>query len=363
MKRSLLVLALFSSACRPAENTRGEAGPALPRPHLPDPAATLDVIAFGSCLQQDGNHAILEEIRRAEPDVFMFIGDNVYADPTHPRDLERAFAKLGRSPAFQALEREIPLLAIWDDHDYGPNDSGASNPIKAEVKSIMLDFFGVPRDAPRRQHPGNYDTAVYGREGRRVQIVLLDTRWFRDPLLPAPGGRRYLPHPEPGPTLLGEAQWQWLERVLTEPAELRILVSSIQVIANEHGFEGWGLFPHERARLFALLGRERSARIVIASGDRHRGELSCVSAPELAHPIYDLTASSLNKPFGGNTEDNRHRKGELVADANYGRIAVDWDAGTLRLELLTTGDRIVVSNTVSLRRDAANDTEACVRLE
>jgi alkaline phosphatase D len=75
----------------------------------------------------------------------------------------------------------VPVLAVWDDHDYGANDAGAEYPMKAESQRMFLDFFGVAGDSPRRRRPGIYDARVFGPPGRRVQVILLDLRYFRSP--------------------------------------------------------------------------------------------------------------------------------------------------------------------------------------
>lgn len=333
-------------ACRPA------ADPAAPGPvdaAVPaESEAELDLIALGSCLDQRRDLAILDRIREDRPDLFVFMGDNVYADATDARALERAYGILGEHPSYRALREAVPVLAMWDDHDYGLDDAGAENPIKAASKRVMLDFFGVPEGAPRRAREGNYDAVVLGPEGRRVQIVLLDTRWFRDPLL-REGDDADAPYRPREGALLGEAQWRWLEATLRVPAQLRLVVSGIQVLPDEHPFERWALFPAERERLFTLLERTGADRVVFASGDRHRGELSCASHPAVGFPLYELTSSSLNRPSRGR-ERNRFRLPgtPLVDDANYGRIQIDWSEERVHLELFDDRGQVRVRHAVAL---------------
>ena len=132
-----------------------------------------------------------------------------------------------------------------------------------------------------------------------MQVILLDTRWFRSALKPSddrgkPGKERYLPDADPAKTMLGEAQWRWLEEQLRQPAELRLLVSSIQVVAEGHGWERWGNFPLERQRLYRLIADTRAQGVVFLSGDRHVGALYrepparlilSTSSPPAASPI------------------------------------------------------------------------------
>lgn len=299
-----------------------------------DPTRALARIAFGSCCDQRRSQPIWRPIVARAPELFLFIGDNVYADAEHESRLQAAYDELGRSPGFTSLRRGTPVMAVWDDHDFGRNDVGAEYPLREASQRIMLDFFGEPADSPRRTRAGVYDAKVIGPVGRRVQIVLLDCRYHRSALVPAgPGVMRYRPNDDPDATVLGAEQWTWLADVLQQPAELRLVVSSFQVIADEHPFESWGLFPRERERLYALLAA--TPGVILLSGDRHRGELSKVEHPPLVYPLFELTSSSLNLPLPG-VEPNRWRIGPQVEDANFGWIGIDWERE--RVELALFGD-------------------------
>ncbi len=304
---------------------------------------------FGSCLDQSRPHPILGDVVAADPDLVVLLGDNVYADAGVEADLERAYAGLGDSPGFRRMSAAAPILAVWDDHDYGRNDVGKEFELKEASKRIMLDFFAEPADSPRRQRPGNYDAVVVGPPGQRVQLLLLDTRWFRDPLRAGGSSRRYLPHEESGPTVLGEAQWTWLEARLREPADVRFLVTSIQLEVDEHPFEGWGLFPAERRRMFDLIASTGAGGVVVVSGDRHRGELSCAFDPGIGYPLLELTASALNRP-NYNLEDNRFRRpgAPLIGDENFGLVKVDWSHRTLSIGLHGIGGVVHFTSEVSL---------------
>lgn len=264
----------------------------------------------------------------ARPDLFIFMGDTVYADTEDMGEMAATYARLGGHPEFQSFRQRVPILATWDDHDYGANDAGREYPRKAEAKDLFLDFFGEPPDSARRARTGNYTVEWRGPPGQRTQILLLDTRWFRDPLhrapLVLPGKGPYEPTPDETATLLGEAQWAWLEEQLREPADLRLLVSSIQVHAEEHGWEKWANFPHERERLFALLRDTQAEAVVLLSGDRHRGEVSLLDIG-LGYPLYDITSSALNVPWlDGPSEPNRHRVSDLYGAPNFGLLTIDW---------------------------------------
>jgi alkaline phosphatase D len=143
--------------------------------------------------------------------------------------------------------------------------------------------------------------------------------------------------------MLGEAQWRGLEAQLRVPAELRLLVSSVQVVNNGHGWEKWGNLPAERQRLFDLLKRRGAEGVVILSGDRHFGEL-CVLDAGLGYPLYDFTSSGLNQGSGR----FRYRAADparvamQAAGDNFGVVRVDWNRADplVRLECRDEGGEL-----------------------
>ena len=259
--RSILLLTLLPTilgAC---------AGPAWPSLLLPLsrvlPAlrdAPLSVIAFGSCANQSKPQPIWDAVVASRPDLFVFLGDNIYADTEDMAVMRARYRQLGDNPNYQRLATRIPIIATWDDHDYGANDAGVEYPKKAESKQIFLDFFGEPANSKRRQQEGGIYTAyAYGPVDQRIQIILLDTRWDRSPLTSVSESeyaqRRllrigpYTANSAPDARLLGEAQWRWLEEQLRQPAEVRILATSIPFLQEGTGWETWSNFPTEQKRL------------------------------------------------------------------------------------------------------------------
>lgn len=322
----------------------------VPRSPTPErvPSTALRSFALGSCLDQNGDLGILHEVRAGSPELLLLMGDNVYADATSEHELTMAYGTLAARPEYLDIVGSIPLLAVWDDHDYGTNDAGREHPIKAISKSIMLDFFGEAPDSQRRAREGNYDVVTVGPAGFEVQFILLDTRWFRS--LPS----------DPDATVLGEAQWSWLAEILRRPAALRFLVTSIQFIADEHPYEHWGHFPRERARLVELLRASPAAPIVLLSGDRHHAELSCATTPELGHPLYEFTASSFNRPRP-EAEANRWRvEGTTaVTRANFGRIELDWERRRLRLSSVLASGETAWTHAIAFPERGASPPPHC----
>jgi alkaline phosphatase D len=302
----------------------------------------LSRIAFGSCAEQHRPQPIWESVVAARPELFLFLGDNIYADTENMEVFWAKYQLLGAQPGYQKLKATCPILATWDDHDLGANDAGGEHPKKKEAQKLFLDFFGVPEDSPRRKQEGVHHAQIFGPKGQRVQVILMDTRYFRSRLKTGfkpgePGeGRRgkYAPNDDPAATVLGPQQWAWLEDQLKVPAEFRILCSSFQAVADEHGSEMWGNFPRERKRLFDLIHTTGAEGVVIISGDRHLAEISRLppEAFEIGYPIFDVTSSSLNTPSGNFTkagtrfanEINSYRVGLTYFDTKFGFIDIDW---------------------------------------
>src|SRR5262245_16802130 len=96
----------------------------------------LTRIAFGSCAQQNRPQPIWEAVVTSNPDLFLFIGDTVYGDTKDMAVLRACYDKLAAMPGYQKLKKTCPILATWDDHDYGWNDAGADYPKRVESQQI-----------------------------------------------------------------------------------------------------------------------------------------------------------------------------------------------------------------------------------
>lgn len=338
------------------------AGPSTDAPEASE--EPLQTIAFGSCLRQGRKQPVWDAIIDRDPDLFLFMGDNVYADTRDPSVMRKHYTRLASQPGFRRLSGTTPVLATWDDHDYGENDAGADFPMKAASEQIFLDFFRVPADAPSRGRPGIYDARIFGQAPQRVQVILLDTRYFRSPLKKSPPGgncRRvnYTPLHDPDATMLGEEQWRWLAAELEKPAELRILVSSIQVIPDRHCFEKWSNLPLERERLFRTIRDSGASGIVLLSGDRHHGEISLLPPGTVEYPLYEVTASGMNTARKGREETSSFRTttGTFRKD-HFGLIEVDWDRPdpAIRLRIIDASGQPGIEQALTLGDLRSNGT-------
>jgi alkaline phosphatase D len=314
---------------------------------------TLERIAFGSCLDQDKPQPIWNAILATQPQLFLMIGDNVYGDVKSAdlKELKQAYATQAGRPELAQARAAFPFLAVWDDHDYGLNDGGANFAHKVEVARLFHEYWQMtpePRDGG-----GIYYSHIYGPPGRRVQIIMLDTRTFRSDLKPKtadfPHWGKFSPDDNPVKTMLGAAQWAWLDSELKKPAEIRLLVSSVQVLAEGHGNERWGNLPRERDRLLRLIEETKAKGVILLSGDRHAGAFYKATAGR-SYAIVELTSSSLNRPLGPLKDT---RTPELVSDLyhpeNFGLIGIDWTGAKVRLSLHGIEGQEVAAMSLSFR--------------
>lgn len=340
--------------------------------------AVISRLAFGACARQDRPQPIWDAVVATEPQLFVWLGDNIYGD-TEDMDVLRAkYQLLIDQPGYQKLKATCPVLGTWDDHDYGVNDGGVEYPKKRESQQVFLDFLNAPAADVRRTREGVYSSNVYGPPGKRLQLLLLDARYFRSPLVrsarrvePGEGYRGiYGTNDDPQSTMLGDAQWRWLEEQLQIPAELRIIGSGVQVIAEEHGWEMWGNFPHERKRLFEVIRRTKAQGVLFLSGDRHLAEIARLPADHplgSGYPLFDVTSSSLNVPSGNMTkagtrfanEINSHRVGLTYFETNFGSVHVDWEQPdpVVRMQVRDAQGAVVLQQRVSLSQLRPNETE------
>lgn len=306
----------------------------------PKPPAQVSRVVFGSCADQNKPCPIWDKVVDAKADLLVLLGDNIYADlengklkPSTPAKMAACYAELAAVPAFKKLRDGTYMMATWDDHDYGNNDAGDEWLHKDDAQKQFLDFFGVPVDSPRRKQKGVYWAETFGPEGKRVQVIMLDGRYFRskirkaDKPLPGTTIRPYLPNTDADATMLGEEQWKWLEEQLKQPADVRLIGSGIQVVSDDHPFEKWSAIPNERARLYKLIQETKANGVVVLSGDRHLGDISC-DPKAVGYPLYDATSSGFNQGAKEyrDPELNKHRVGGMPWGNNYGVVQIDWAA-------------------------------------
>ncbi len=318
----------------------------------------ISKIAFGSCGHQDKPQPVLGLAASKKPDVFIFLGDNIYGDTDDMNVLRKKYGMLGDKPDFKKLWDSCQVLATWDDHDYGRNDAGRHYPFKKESKEIFLDFWNVPADDIRNTRDGIYTSHYYEGNNRVVQIIILDLRTFRDDLRKyrkEPIDKKafhfdldYWPYEVRDSTLMGEKQWEWLEQQFRIPADVRIIASSTQFGISWNSYEAWANFPHEQKRMLKLIKETKANGVVFISGDVHYAEISKVQADGL-YPIYDVTSSGITSTWKFATPNLNRVDGPMMEN-HFGMIKIDWEQEDplLSFQIFDVTDKLKIERKIRL---------------
>lgn len=333
------VLALSLSSCATQKAAYKEVE--VPVAATPVPSAELvskgiERIAFGSCSKQYLPQPLWKRIAADRPDFFIWTGDVIYADTDNMAKLSTLYASEQKQGEYsQFLSTGIPIIGVYDDHDYGENDGGKDYLNKDPSKALFLDFIGEPKDSPRRKRDGIYTSYLFGPAGKQVRIILLDTRYNRE-------------KPGKDADLLGKEQWAWLENeIKTSQAQLNLVVSSIQVLPYQHDFEKWQNFPKSRERLIKVL--QGAKNVWILSGDRHLAEISELKGET---DLWEVTSSGLTHSFQNPDEKRNHnslRVGPVYDRLNYGFITIDWTKPQATVEVRNINQTAVLSQTQTLK--------------
>jgi alkaline phosphatase D len=320
------------------------------------PAVTT--IAFGSCANQDLPQPILGLAASYHPDLFIFLGDNIYGDTDNMDTLQAKYNRWAAQPTFQQLKRATRFLATWDDHDFGQNDIGRHYAYKEASKKIFLDFFNEPTSSERRTHAGIYHDEYLTINGRVIQIILLDNRTFRDNVRPydsavATPRKKYFyaldysPYENADSTLLGKQQWAWLDTVLRKPADIRLLCSGSQFGIEYNGYEAWANFPQEQQKMISLIQRTKANGVIFLTGDVHYGELSKLQNAK-GYPLYDFTSSGITSTWSFATPNANRIEGPVM-DNNFGLVSIFWEKDPrITLELIDATNNTRVSYSILL---------------
>lgn len=241
-------------------------------------------VAFGSCarVQDDPEQPIWRALQQWQPDLFLWLGDNIYGDSLNPQVLATEYQRQRFVPAFQPLARSVPQLATWDDHDFGLDNYDHTNPIKDDALALFKQYWANPA-AGTSDTPGVFFRYHYG----GVDFFFLDCRYYRSENTTEDG---------PGKTMLGLPQLTWLKSELERSrAPFKILVSgSNWALGQNLGSDTWAGFLHERNALFEHIRERGIDGVVLLAGNTHFPYASCSPWSDYGgYDLYDLTSSAL----------------------------------------------------------------------
>jgi alkaline phosphatase D len=296
-------------------------------------------VAFGSCmyinetaLDRPGKpygsgYSIFESLTKKNPDIMIWGGDNTYlreADWDSKTGIYHRYSHSRSIKELQPLLAKTQNFAIWDDHDYGPNDSDRSFYNKHLTQKAFKDFwanksYGVGAS----QAEGAFSTFNWG----DAQFFLLDDRFFRSPQDRTTGDK----------TMLGTTQFEWLIDALSgSNASFKIIVIGGQVINSVPDSENYGHYPEEKEKLLKEITNNKIKGVFFLTGDRHFAEMSILPR-EGTYPIHDWTVSPLTAGLISEKalkEDNKYKvKGSAFIQHNFGLISFSGNKENRQMKL------------------------------
>ncbi len=292
-------------------------------------------IAVGACARTGSNGAVFDAIAAQDPLFYLNLGDIHYANisTADPEDHRAAFERLLTQPAQAALYRRVPIAYVWDDHDYGENDSGGDAPGRSAVRRVYREM------VPHYPLVASGDAAIHHAfTVGRVRFVLTDSRSERT-----------------GATMLGRDQLEWLVEELVEASRTHGLVIWGNPVPwngdPEEGADGWRGFPEERRLIADALVAAGVDNLVMLSGDAHMVALDDGSNTDFStaggggFPL--LHAAALDRP--GQVKAGPYSAGAFPGGGQYGLVDIVDDGATIEVTLtgLTWDGQTLVEQTFS----------------
>ena len=312
----------------------------IPVNHTDSSETTISRIAFGSCNKQNKKQLLWEDIVACEPQVWVWLGDNIYADTRNMEKMKRKYEQQKENTGYQKLLEAVTVVGIWDDHDYGQNNAGKEYPKKVESQQLFLDFIDEPQESSRWTQEGIFTSYTLGPPGKSIMLILLDVRYHRDP-------------PGPDNDILGTKQWQWLEyKLRNNTADITVIASGTQIIPKDYAKkdEVWIDYPRKKDYLFELIGKSATKGVIFISGDRHFAEISKLDSSAIGYPVYEVTSSGLTEKTSIKNKPNSHRIGLPYAGYHFGLIEIDWNNSPVTVSLQIRGikNKVVIEERINL---------------
>lgn len=282
-----------------------------------------------------GDYKILQSIHKDRPDFMVWLGDNTYlrdADWDSKSGVYHRYSHTRAVHELQPLLANTPQYAIWDDHDYGPNDSDRSYYGKEWTKAAFQDFWANPVYGA-----GDTEGITGAFSYSDADFFLMDNRWYRSPQ--SPSGE-----------ILGEKQLDWLiEALRYSTATFKFVCIGGQTLSDAKVFENHAIYVSERQKLLTAIDHYAIKGVVFLTGDRHHSELTSWISPG-GIKVYDITSSALTSSTNAHPEEpNTGRvEGSMVGVRNYAQIKISGDKATrmLSLHFKDADGKIIYTDTI-----------------
>ncbi len=254
---------------------------------------------------------IFKSMTGTASDFMLWLGDNVYYLDGEWKSYDRMFLKQARMRTNEHINEFIqtrPQYAIWDDHDYGPNNSGKKYELKDTSLTVFQDFWANPSYGTKKT-PGNFTSFTY----EDAEFFLLDGRYYRS---------------KKSDEMFGEGQMKWLKKKLKKSeANFKIIVAGTQMLPTNVKGESWHDFKDERKDFLKFLEKENITGVLFLSGDRHFTELN-FDYRKNNYPLYEFTCSPLTSAGNpaGRMRNPMRSKRSLYMKQNFGRMSFAGEA-------------------------------------
>ncbi len=223
-------------------------------------------------------------ILKRNPQLFFFLGDNVYIDsPTFPEYQRYLYYRRQSQPDYRKLCATAGIYAIWDDHDFGTNDCAGGPDIhnpkwKVPVWNVFRRNWNNPAYGGGEKQPGCWFDFVHG----DIHFIFLDGRFYRS---------KRRKNSKEAPTMLGKAQLEWLLRTLkNSKGKIIVILSPVPWVGGNP--DKWNGFPEEREQIFSFIEKNKIEGVMLMSADRHRSDV-LVTRRKKGYDLYEFMSSRL----------------------------------------------------------------------
>ena len=251
-------------------------------------------------------------MEKTPADFMLWLGDNLYYRPKHYKSVKRMYQCQVRTRKFNPIDnfmKALPQYAIWDDHDYGPNDSDENFPLKDSSLSIHKKFWANPFFGSS-EIPGTFSKfRMYD-----CEFFLLDNRFYRT-------------KPDaPDPSILGEKQLEWfLGNLKSSTAVFKFIAVGTQMLNENTPHERYVQYIAERNKIFDFINENKISGVIFLTGDIHHSVLM-KSDKLCSYPVYDFTCSPLTSVVH-NIHPYEYENPLVVKD----KIAVTYNFGKINI--------------------------------